>query len=103
MPRFPIHTLTPGQVTAAPVMNETGLVFLPAGAELTAALILRLQAMGVTTVAVTGDALTPEERAHRLAAIDARFEGHHTNPWMMRLRAVIVRLQVGEETVQPHA
>lgn len=103
MPRIPTTALTPGQVTAAPVTSDAGVVFLPAGAELTTSLILRLQALGIPAVSVTAGAFTPEERARRLAEIDARFQGHDANEWMRALRAVVVHLQVGEETVEPHA
>ncbi len=103
MPRIPVTDLRPGHVTAAPVTNATGVVLVQAGAELTAALIVRLQALGIDSVAVAAGALSPEARAERRAGIEARFAGHEHNAWMSALKAVVVRLQAGEEAPDPHA
>ena len=103
MPRLPVTDLRPGHVTAAPVTSATGVVLVQPGTALTAALVLRLQALGIESVAVGAGALSPEVRAQRLAEIEARFAGHEQNAWMSALRAVVVRLQAGEEAPDPHA
>lgn len=102
MPRISVTDLRPGQVTAAPVTSATGVVLVQAGTELSSALIARLLGHGVDSVAVVGAALSPEERAARLGEIDVRFAGHAGNPWMTELRAIVTRLQAGEELAGPH-
>lgn len=102
MPRLAVKDLMPGQVTAAPVTSATGIVLVQAGAELTASLISRLRGLGVSSVAVQAGALSPEARAARVAEIETRFAGHASDSWMSALKAIVIRLQAGEEPA-PHA
>lgn len=103
MPRIPVKDLRPGQVTASPVTSAAGIVLVQAGTELSAALIARLLGHGIESVAVSAGAMSPEERAARLTAIDVRFAGHEGNGWMAGLKAIVIRQQAGEEPAEPHA
>jgi hypothetical protein len=91
MPRIPLRDVTPGQRLARPITNASGVVLIQAGAELTPALLSRLESMGVDGVFVPAAAgaadLPPLEDA--LAEIEARFAGHDADEWMMALRDIV--------------
>jgi hypothetical protein len=62
------------------------------GTVLTAAIIERLQNLGIDSVFVDG----PEPAGTKplklaLQELDQRFEGHEQNTWMMKLKAVVAR------------
>lgn len=80
-----------GDIIAEPVVNERGMVILPKGAELTLAVIGRLQKMNVTELAVEGDdpnAPPPKTHEEQIAELDARFEGLEKDAMMMGIKAI---------------
>jgi len=99
-----ISDLTPGQVLAKGVTNETGAVLCPPGFKLTDAAIERLKNAGVESVIVEGsDEDGGEAYRNRLDELRVRFEGID-DPIMLQLKAVIEKrlnfmaLQTGGES-----
>lgn len=75
MKRVVIYELLPEMVLARPVTNSNGLPVVAAGTVLDAALIERLQQMGLPSVYVEGDALGSSGKtlAELEAELDHRF------------------------------
>ncbi|MBI3602976.1 MAG: hypothetical protein HY205_00800 [Nitrospirae bacterium] len=95
MKRLPIEQLTPGMVLAKPASNPAGQMILPAGAELTEALIVRLQDMGLTSAHVEnspGEGGAPAQTLAELEqALDRRFRKVTEDPELMRIREAVRR------------
>ena len=96
MPRIPLKDCKPGQVLGRPVINGSRIVLLPEGTELSSKLIERLADAGVEGVVVYDGRPADAEVVDRLAALDARFLGHEDNPFMMAVKALVVRVITGE-------
>ena len=92
MPRIPLSKAVPGQKLARPVTNASGMVMMQPGAELTAAAIERLSNIGIESIVIVDDSpdasRSPEE-VHRV--FEARFARHEDDPWMMDLKAIVIR------------
>jgi hypothetical protein len=101
MPLVSVPQLIPGQRVAAPVTGAGGIVLVQTGAELTQATIDRLGELGIAGVLVVGDAQDPAVLAARTAEVEARFEGHERDPWMMALEAIVIGQLAGEEPGVP--
>lgn len=75
MKRVVVYELLPDMVLARPVTNANGLPIVAAGTILDAAMIVRLQQMGLPSVYVEGDALDAGGKtlAELEAELDHRF------------------------------
>lgn len=95
MKRVVIEELTPGMILAKPVTNNTGLVVLPAGAELDEATLSRLQRLGLASVYIEGEAgdASGKTLAELEAELEHRFRRVITDPIQHQLREAI-RLQL---------
>jgi hypothetical protein len=92
MPRIPIWKVVPGQTLARPVTNGSGLVMMPAGTDLTPALIERLANLGVDTIVVLGDEAAVRRSPDAIQrGLDELFAGHEQDAWMMDLKGIILR------------
>ena len=100
MPKLPLARVQPGQKLSRPVTTAAGVVMVQTGTELTAALIERLRTMGVEMVTVaSGGSGARDARllAEQVAAVEARFAGHEQDPWMMRLKDIVLRQLAGAD------
>ncbi len=95
MKRVVIEELTLGMILAKPVTNSTGLVVLPAGAELDDATLSRLQRLDLTSVYVEGEAgdASGKTLVELEAELDHRFRQVIDDPIQLQLRETI-RLQL---------
>ena len=73
MARLSTKLLTPGMTLERPVVNKNGLMMIAEDTELTAALIEKIQTMGVETVHVHGAAKARPPMEDELARLDRRF------------------------------
>jgi len=98
MGKLPIEQLVPGQRVARPVLTASHAVLMQPGFVLTAALIDRLRHHGVQEVWVEEAPAAPEcpLPEEQIAALEARFVHHESNPLMLELKSVIAR-QLAEE------
>lgn len=100
MPKLPLARVRPGQRLSRPVKTAAGVVMVQAGTELTAALIERLRTMGVEVIAVASGGSSARNEgllADQAADVEARFAGHEQDPWMMRLKAIVLRQLAGAD------
>jgi hypothetical protein len=89
MPKVLVDKLVRGMKLSRPVTNESGMILLGEGTELTDSLIERLVAMNVESVhieAASGPAKTKAELFHEL---DARFKKTEHEPCMGLLKRII--------------
>lgn len=80
----------PGDLLAAPVANEKGMLILPKGAKLTMGMIDSLRRRGVVEVTVEGrdpHAPPPKTTDEFLEDLETRFAGLESNPVMMGIKA----------------
>lgn len=73
MPRLPPTDLEPGMKLAKPVTNESGMVLLKEGTELTDSLIDKLRNMGVDAVYIKGTSRPALPMEEMLSLLDKRF------------------------------
>ncbi|TAN74324.1 MAG: hypothetical protein EPN14_09235 [Gallionella sp.] len=89
----------PGMQLAVDVCDANGGILLAAGAVLSEAALAALARRGVTRLAVA-EAISPEERARRIAEIDQRLDAlfrHAGNdPLLRKLRETVREFRVGE-------
>ncbi|MFO0751784.1 MAG: hypothetical protein U0411_00480 [Thermodesulfovibrionales bacterium] len=89
MPKVSVDSLKPGMKLAKPVVNESGMILLGEGTELTEAHIERLQNMTIGSVTVTGSAQSKKPKEEMLAALDARFSKTEGEPYMSFIKQVL--------------
>lgn len=92
MRRIAVRDLAPGQRLSAPVTAAGGVVLVQAGTDLTESVIARLSDLGVDSVLVASlpGADDTAGLARRAAEVEARFEGHESNLWMMALKRIVL-------------
>jgi hypothetical protein len=92
MRRIAVRDLAPGHRLSAPVTAAGGVVLVQAGTELTEPVIARLADLGVDSVLVASPpgADSAEDVSRRAAEVEARFEGHESNLWMMALKRIVL-------------
>ncbi len=89
MPKVPANNLKPGMKLSKPVVNDTGMILLGEGTELTNALIERLQNMNVSSVYIEGAATPPKPMEEMLSELDARFKKTENEPHMGLLKKLL--------------
>jgi len=94
MMRIPLDQATPGMVLAKPVTNPTGLPILPAGTELDADLIRRLDKLNQYAVYVEGGAAVENHQtlAELEEALNQRFQKVADDPTQVMIREAVRRL-----------
>ncbi len=88
MPKVSVNSLKPGMKLAKPVMNESGMILLGEGTELTETHIERLQNMTIGSVAVVGNAQPRKSKTEMLSELDARFRKTEAEPYMPIIKRV---------------
>lgn len=88
--RILVDNLKPGMKLAQPVQNESGIVLLPKGAELTFSGIERLNAMGIASVMIEGKRVPPKPMEEVLEEIDARFKKTENEKHMVMLKKILI-------------
>ncbi|MCC6346905.1 MAG: hypothetical protein IT388_06915 [Nitrospirales bacterium] len=88
MPKVSVESLKPGMKLAKPVVNESGMILLGEGTELTEVHIERLRNMTIGSVAVAGSAQPQKSKAELLSALDARFRKTEDEPYMSLIKRV---------------
>ena len=86
MPKVSVNNLVPGMKLAKPVTNESGMVLLGSGTELTGQQIERLTRMNVEYVQVESTAKPEKSREELLSELDTRFRKTENEPYMGLLK-----------------
>jgi hypothetical protein len=95
MQKIPLNLAKPGFRLAKPVARADGAVVVPQGAELTEAILDKLDMMGVEVVVVDGEPITMDGVASgtnydvRLQRLDHLFRKHQDDAWMNQLKGLI--------------
>lgn len=91
MPRISPSGLTPGMITARPVVNANGMVLLGENTELTTELIDRIKSMEVDAVHVHGTSAPLMPKEALLAEIEGRFRLAGNDPNTDTIRKAVMR------------
>jgi hypothetical protein len=87
--RIPVDELKPGMVVARAITNDSGMVLLSEGTELTDSLITRLNRMDLRSIFVAGAPATGKSREEMLEELDARFRKTEKEPHMGLIKSII--------------
>lgn len=82
MIRVLITDLKTGMKLAQPIQNESGMVLLGEGTEITPSIIDRLHEMGLTSVLIQGKRMPKKSKEDVLADIDERFKKTENEKYM---------------------
>jgi len=85
-----INNLKPGMKLAQPVQNESGMVILPEGTDLTLPVIERLCAMNIASIMIEGKMVPDKPKEVVLKEIDARFEKTINEKHMSMLKSILI-------------
>jgi len=89
LPKVSVESLKVGMKLSKPIVNDTGMVLLGAGTELTQSAIERLSAMNIAAVHVEGPSSPLMSREKLLSDLDARFRKTENEPHMSDLKRLI--------------
>jgi hypothetical protein len=94
MQKIPLQLARPDMVLAKPVTRENGMVLVGAGTTLTAALISKLENMGVEQIVVEGDAQGmdgggAEALAKKQERLEYLFRNFVEDKYMQRVKRVV--------------
>ncbi len=88
MPKILVDKLMPGMKLSKPVKNESGMILLAEGTELSASLIERLAAMGVESVNIDAVEAPVKPKAVMLSELDSRFKKTESEPYMGLIKKI---------------
>ncbi len=92
MQKIPLKLAKPGMVLAKPVLRDNGLVLMAEGAELSQALLDRLERMEVGSITVKGNPVDMEgasggtQYAKVIERLDHLFRKYKSDPFMNKLK-----------------
>lgn len=89
MPKIPVENLKPGMKLARAVENDSGMVLMGAGTELTYSTIERLSTMNISGVFIEGSTEPTKTKEEMLSELDARFKKTENEPHMADLKRVM--------------
>ncbi len=90
MIRIAVNNLKPGMKLAKPVQNESGMVLISEGTELTFSTIERLIIMGVSSVMIEGEKTHSKSKEDVLNEINARFKKTENAKHMSSLKRILI-------------
>ncbi len=90
MIRVLISDIKHGMKLAQPVQNDSGMVLLADGIELTPSIINRLNKMGLTSIMIQGKGTSKKSKEEVLIEIDARFKKTENEQYMLMLKTILI-------------
>ncbi|MCX7913122.1 MAG: hypothetical protein N2511_00910 [Thermodesulfovibrionales bacterium] len=88
--RISINNLKPGMKLAKPILNESGIVLIAEGTELSTASIQRLMTMGLSSVVIEGKRTQPKPKEVLLRELDMRFRKAENEELMKFLKEITI-------------
>ncbi|MDA8241230.1 MAG: hypothetical protein M0Z67_12780 [Nitrospiraceae bacterium] len=89
MPKIEVAKIVPGMKLSRTVRNESGMVLLGEGTELTESLIARLAAMNIGSVHVEMPGMPEKAKTELLGELDERFRKTEDEPLMGLLKKIV--------------
>ena len=89
MPKTSVENLKPGMKLSKPVVNDSGMVLMGEGTELTQSSIDRLTSMNISGVYVEGASKPVKSKEELLTELDARFRKTENEPYMADLKRLL--------------
>ncbi|MCX7856728.1 MAG: hypothetical protein N2513_01915 [Deltaproteobacteria bacterium] len=91
MPRVHIEDARPGMITSKPVINESGVVILNEGIELTEEILSRLKNLGVVEISIKATKRPSVPMEELLKKVEDRFQGLSGKPYMDVLKMAVIK------------
>lgn len=88
--RVAINNLKPGMRLAKPILNDSGIVLIAEGTELTFSIIQRLMSMGLSSVVIEGKRVQPKPKEIVLKELSERFKKTEDKEYMHLLKEVMI-------------
>ncbi len=88
--RVPINNLKPGMRLAKPILNDSGIVLIAEGTDLTFSLIQRLMSMGLSSVVIEGKRAQTKPKEIVLKELSERFKKTEDKEYMNLLKEVMI-------------
>lgn len=90
MLRIPINDLKPGMKLAQSIQNDSGMILLSKGTELTPSIIERIIEMGIGIVSIEGRKAPLKPKEEVLEEINARFKKTENERHMDLLKRLVI-------------
>jgi hypothetical protein len=90
MLKMSVESVGPGAVLAKPIVNNTGIILIAAGVEVTASLKEKLANMGITEVFITGKRVPDIPMEEFVAKINISFSKTEQDPRMAAMKRALL-------------
>jgi hypothetical protein len=94
MLRMSVESVGPGAMLARPIVNDTGIVLIAAGVEISGALKEKLTSMGITEIFIAGTRVPDISKEEFVAKVNVSFSKCEEDPRMaMMKRALLAHVE----------
>ena len=90
MLKMSVESVGPGAVLAKPIVNDTGIILIAAGVEVTGSLKEKLASMGVTEIFIAGKRVPDIPKEEFLAKIQVSFSKTEEDPRMAAMKGALL-------------
>ena len=90
MLKMSVESVGLGAVLAKPIVNDTGIILIAAGVEVTGSLKQRLASMGITEVFIHGKRVPEIPRGEFVAKVDISFSKTEEDPRMAAMKRALL-------------
>ncbi len=90
MLKVSVESVGPGAVLAKPITNETGIILIASGVEVSESLKRKLTGMGITEVFIVGKRVPEIPKDEFVAKINASFSKTEEDPRMVEMKRALL-------------
>ena len=90
MLKMSVESVGPGSVLAKPIVNDTGIILIAAGVEVTGSLKQKLASMGITEVFVDGKRVPDIPKEEFVAKVNVSFSKTEEDPRMAAMKRALL-------------
>ena len=90
MLKMPVESVGPGAVLAKPIVNDTGIILIAAGVEVTGSLKEKLAGMGITEVFIAGKRVPDIPMEEFVAKVNLSFSKTEEDPRMAAMKSTLL-------------
>jgi len=90
MLKMSVESVGPGAVLAKPIVNDTGIILIAAGVEITGSLKEKLASMGITEVFIAGKKAPDIPKEEFIANVDLSFSKTGEDPRMAAIKRALL-------------
>lgn len=90
MLKMSVESVGPGAVLAKPIVNDTGIILIAVGVEVTGSLKQKLASMGITEVFVDGKRVPDIPKEEFVAKVNVSFSKTEEDPRMAAMKRALL-------------